>query len=389
MADEIMRDIFIKDRWLPVQIDYVQGTNAVPLKFQFRDYAIPSGAAARIYVKKPSGKEVYNSASLSGNTVTVQPTTQMFAEAGEQEGQLQLTSGQKILVTFPILFRVERNLISESAVESTDEYGVLLQLIGEAEKAVVSAKDAAGKASTAAGKAESAAEAAGSAGTKAEKAAEAANTAAGSASSAAAGASQAAEKADAAAEEASAAAKRANEAAQNVEGLEVTDLVNRIKEMEEQMKQVTLLMYPVGSVYESTDITNPREYFGGTWEVFGAGRVTVGIDTGQTEFNQVRKTGGAKTQTLTQAQLPKITGKVEAGSGNSGTADGGYGAFRKASGVFSVSPEDYQYSMPKRENAMSWPSGYGKYYFEMSVGENQPHDNMPPYVTVYRWVRTA
>ena len=30
MADEIMRDIFIKDRWLPVQIDYVQGTNAVP-----------------------------------------------------------------------------------------------------------------------------------------------------------------------------------------------------------------------------------------------------------------------------------------------------------------------------------------------------------------------
>ena len=136
MADEIIRDIFVRNRGLPVRIDYVQGTNAVPLKFQFRDYTVPSGAAARIYVKKPSGKEVYNSASLSGNTVTVQPTTQMFAEAGEQEGQLQLTSGQKLLVTFPILFRVERNLISESAVESTDEYGVLLQLIGDAEKAV-------------------------------------------------------------------------------------------------------------------------------------------------------------------------------------------------------------------------------------------------------------
>ena len=218
MADEIMRDIFIKDRWLPVQIDYVQGTNAVPLKFQFRDYAIPSGAAARIYVKKPSGKEVYNSASLSGNTVTVQPTTQMFAEAGEQEGQLQLTSGQKILVTFPILFRVERNLISESAVESTDEYGVLLQLIGEAE---------------------SAAEAAGSAGTKAEKAAEAANTAAGSASSAAAGASQAAEKADAAAEEASVAAKRANEAADKIDGLldgsAYTELENKVNAILQKM----------------------------------------------------------------------------------------------------------------------------------------------------------
>lgn len=389
MTDEIVRDIFVRNRGLPVQIDYVQGTNAVPLKFQFRDYTVPTGATVRLYIKKTSGKEVYNNASLVDNTATIQPTTQMFAEVGEQEGQLQLTSGQKILVTFPILFRVERNLISESAVESTDEYGALVKLIGDAEKAVESANGAAGKANTAAGKAEEAAGTAGTAGTKAEKAAEAANTAAGDANSAATTANNAATAANQSKTNADAAATRANAAAENVEGLEVTDLVNRIKEMEEQMKQVTLLMYPVGSVYESTDITNPREYFGGTWEVFGAGRVTVGIDTGQTEFNQVRKTGGAKTQTLTRAQLPKITGKVEAGSGNSGTADGGYGAFRKASGVFSVSPEDYQYSMPKRENAMSWPSGYGKYYFEMSVGENQPHDNMPPYITVYRWVRTA
>ena len=190
-------------------------------------------------MKKPSGKEVYNSASLSGNTVTVQPTTQMFAEAGEQEGQLQLTSGQKLLVTFPILFRVERNLISESAVESTDEYGVLLQLIGDAEKAVASANDAAGKASAAAGKADRAAEAAGSAGTKAEKAAEAANTAAGSASSAASGASQAAGKASAAAGEAAEAAKRANDAADKIDGLldgsAYTELENKVNAILKKM----------------------------------------------------------------------------------------------------------------------------------------------------------
>ena len=47
MADEIIRDIFVRNRGLPVRIDYVQGTNAVPLKFQFRDYTVPSGAAAR------------------------------------------------------------------------------------------------------------------------------------------------------------------------------------------------------------------------------------------------------------------------------------------------------------------------------------------------------
>lgn len=389
MTDEIVRDIFVRSRGLTVQIDYIQGTNAVPLRFQFRDYTVPTGAAARIYIKKPSGKEVYNNASLSENTVTVQPTTQMFAEVGEQEGQLQLTSGQKILVTFPILFRVERNLISESAVESTDEYGALVKLIGDAEKAVESANGAAGKANTAAGKAEKAAGTAGTAGTKAEKAAEAANTAAGAANSATATANNAATAANQSKTNADAAATRANAAAENVEGLEVTDLVNRIKGMEEQMNQVGLLMYPIGSIYESTVNTNPQEYFGGTWEAFGAGRTTVGVDAEQTEFNQVKKTGGSKAQTLTQAQLPKITGKVEAGFGTKGTASGGYGAFRTASGVFSVRPDDYQYSAPKPENSMSWPNGYGKYYFEMSVGGDQPHNNMPPYITVYRWVRIA
>lgn len=389
MTDEIVRDIFVRNRGLPVQIDYVQGTNAVPLKFQLRDYTVPTGATVRLYIKKTSGKEVYNNASLVDNTATIQPTTQMFAEVGEQEGQLQLTSGQKILVTFPILFRVERNLISESAVESTDEYGALVKLIGDAEKAVESANGAAGKANTAAGKAEEAAGTAGTAGTKAEKAAEAANTAAGDANSAAATANNAATAANQSKTNADAAATRANAAAENVEGLEVTDLVNRIKGMEEQMEQVGLLMYPIGSIYESTVNTNPQEYFGGTWKAFGAGRTTVGVDAGQTEFDQVKKTGGSKTQTLTQAQLPKITGRVEAGSGNKGTESRGYGAFRTASGVFSVNSDDYQYSMPKRENATSWPSGYGKYSFEMSVGGDQPHNNMPPYITVYRWVRIA
>ena len=244
-------------------------------------------------------------------------------------------------------------------------------------------------ANTAAGKAEEAAGTAGTAGTKAEKAAEAANTAAGDANSAAATANNAATAANQSKTNADAAATRANAAAENVEGLEVTDLVNRIKGMEEQMEQVGLLMYPIGSIYESTVNTNPQEYFGGTWEAFGAGRTTVGVDAGQTEFDQVKKTGGSKTQTLTQAQLPKITGRVEAGSGNKGTESRGYGAFRTASGVFSVNSDDYQYSMPKRENATSWPSGYGKYSFEMSVGGDQPHNNMPPYITVYRWVRIA
>lgn len=235
MTDEIVRDIFVRSRGLTVQIDYIQGTNAVPLRFQFRDYMVPTGAAARIYIKKPSGKEVYNNASLSENTVTVQPTSQMFAEAGEQEGQLQLTSGQKILVTFPILFRVERNLISESAVESTDEYGALLQLIQDAGNAVLEADSAAKKANTAAGEANTAAGSASEAAGTASKAAEAANTAAGNANTAAGEANRAATAANQSKENADAAAKRANDAAKLCEditsGLGLTEILDQIEKI--------------------------------------------------------------------------------------------------------------------------------------------------------------
>lgn len=53
-------------------------------------------------------------------------------------------------------------------------------------------------------------------------------------------------------------------------------------------------MYPIGSIYLSVKNTNPSKWFGGTWVSWGTGRVPVGVDTTQTEFNAVEKTGGSK-----------------------------------------------------------------------------------------------
>jgi microcystin-dependent protein len=62
-------------------------------------------------------------------------------------------------------------------------------------------------------------------------------------------------------------------------------------------------MWPVGSVFISTVATSPAELLGfGTWQAIGAGRVLVGQDAGQTEFDTLGETGGAKTVTLTAAQ---------------------------------------------------------------------------------------
>lgn len=52
--------------------------------------------------------------------------------------------------------------------------------------------------------------------------------------------------------------------------------------------------YPVGSIYLSVNDTNPSKWFGGTWEQIAKGRTLVGVDTSQTEFNTVKKTGGSK-----------------------------------------------------------------------------------------------
>lgn len=52
--------------------------------------------------------------------------------------------------------------------------------------------------------------------------------------------------------------------------------------------------YPVGSIYLSVNDTNPSTWFGGKWEQIAKGRTLVGVDTSQTEFNTVKKTGGSK-----------------------------------------------------------------------------------------------
>lgn len=62
-------------------------------------------------------------------------------------------------------------------------------------------------------------------------------------------------------------------------------------------------LYPVGCIYMTTVETNPATIFGfGTWTAWGTGRVPVGVDTGQTEFDTAEETGGAKTHTLTGAE---------------------------------------------------------------------------------------
>ncbi len=54
--------------------------------------------------------------------------------------------------------------------------------------------------------------------------------------------------------------------------------------------------FPVGSVFIATVATNPATLLGyGTWAAFGAGRVLVGLDSGDADFDTAEETGGSKT----------------------------------------------------------------------------------------------
>lgn len=112
--------LFFKAKQNPPVIDVVEGSNLLPIVFELVDFVPLSGCTARIFVQKPSGKTVFNDCALVGTQVTVQPTTQMFAEPGCNPAQIILFQGERMQASFPFVFAVDRNLAA-GAEESRDE----------------------------------------------------------------------------------------------------------------------------------------------------------------------------------------------------------------------------------------------------------------------------
>ena len=127
--------------------------------------------------------------------------------------------------------------------------------------------------------------------------------------------------------------------------------------------------YPVGSIYMNcSNATNPGTLLGfGTWSAFGEGRVLIGIDSSDTDFDTAEETGGSKTHTLTEAQLPSHRHQV--GSNDSGTGTGG------AAG--------------NMELVRDAGTGNGPAVNSSFTGSGQAHTIVQPYIVVYMWKRTA
>lgn len=72
-----------------------------------------------------------------------------------------------------------------------------------------------------------------------------------------------------------------------------------VADLEQVVSTILLSVYPVGSIYLSVNNVNPSTLFGGTWVAWGSGKVPVGVDTSDTDFDTVEETGGTKSHKYT------------------------------------------------------------------------------------------
>ena len=129
------------------------------------------------------------------------------------------------------------------------------------------------------------------------------------------------------------------------------------------------LVYPVGSIYMSVNNTNPATLFGfGTWEQI-QDRFLLGAGTNYTAGN----TGGEETVTLTVDEIPSHSHDIRTASGTKlgyGAGVPGFGRFISDGNGFIADNISAQ-------------------YITSDTGGSQAHNNMPPYLVVYMWKRTA
>jgi hypothetical protein len=138
--------------------------------------------------------------------------------------------------------------------------------------------------------------------------------------------------------------------------------------------------YPIGSIYMNAGVaTNPATLLGfGTWAAFGAGRVIVGFNAGDTLFDTLEETGGSK-----DAVLVSHTHTAEvADPGHSHVITGYPLGYTAASGN----------ALPLAFNSGNKTSNSAVTNITVAnstEGVSATNANIQPYITVHMWKRTA
>jgi len=182
-------------------------------------------------------------------------------------------------------------------------------------------------------------------------------------------------------------------------------IANKVTAKQSDDSSIFDKIYPIGSIYFSINSTNPSTLFGGTWVAWGTGRVPVGINTSDTNFNTVEKTGGAATITLTSSQIPShshglnshthsFSATTDSKGGHThkigADFDGGSGSARYT--VHSAGTSGAGTTMPTNSSGAHTHSVSGTTGKASgntaATGSGGSHSNLQPYITCYMWKRT-
>ena len=140
----------------------------------------------------------------------------------------------------------------------------------------------------------------------------------------------------------------------------------RMNHIEDGIADLYNAIFPVGQIVIKGDNEDYSNWLGFTWERTAVGKVLVGIDSTDTDFNTIGKIGGKKTHTLKINEMPSHTHDVKYGNSsplglNSGTT--GY--------------------------KLNYENGGTQQIYATATGGNQPHNNLQPYQVVAYWKRIA
>ena len=124
---------------------------------------------------------------------------------------------------------------------------------------------------------------------------------------------------------------------------------NRVEEIANTKTNTTLATwcpFPVGAIYMSTTSENPSTFWTGTtWQAFATGKTIIGIDTSDTDFNSVNKTGGSKEVVLTVPNLPAHSHTV---------GDNSHSHTANAVGDHSHTLNDHSHYLPPHQHGSGW-----------------------------------
>ena len=126
-------------------------------------------------------------------------------------------------------------------------------------------------------------------------------------------------------------------------------------------------VYPVGSIYMSTANIDPNVLFGGTWQAI-QGRFLLSSGGGYS----LGATGGSSTHSLTVDELPSHSHNFKFHISSSWSVGTQYPHF-----------DNFDNSDLSKTSNISASSAVA------AAGGGQPHNNMPPYLVVNVWKRTA